>query len=196
MRRDQGTVQMLGGDLVHGLAVVRKTPRHKMIQRCTQTVNITPSVCWRTRKMFRTDILRRSHDLIGIFTVRLFADTGKTEIGKFCTPAGCQHNIIRLDIPVDQFLFHPRIIQGFRNLLHDQKCLIAGQLFLFRKHIFHGLAANIFHGKIKYSLIFTHSIRLDDVGVIQFRRRTRFPDKIIDKLRIIGKLVGKNFQGC
>ena len=187
---------MLTGNFISVFADIRKFTGHQMIKGCTQTVNITANISGHAGKLFRTDILRRAHNFIFIIQIHTAGGyPGKTQIGQFClSPAG-QHDIIRLDILMDDFLFGPRIIQCVCNAA-DDFCGFAGLDFLFFfQNTFHGVPVDQFHGKIVNAIFFTDGIGLHNIRMADPGCGTGFPDKIFYKLGIRSIFILQNLQG-
>ena len=188
---------MLLGDLRRGCAFIRETARHKLIKCCSQTVNVTAHIHRRAGEVLRTDILGGSHHFVVVVAFVSFAgNAGKPQVGQFGAPVFGQHDVVRLDVAVNQFLFFPGAVQRLGNLLNNRDGFINGEHFLAFQHRFHGFAVNIFHGKIEDAFVFADGISLNDMRVIKFGRGTRFLDEVDYKLRVVGIIFLKYFHRC
>ena len=176
---------MLTGNFVSIFSFVGKFPGYQMVKGCTQTVNVTADIRGHPGKLFRTDVLRSPHNFIIRIQFHIAGShPGKSQVCQFClTPAG-QHNIIRLDILMDDLLFRPRIVQRIGNTADNFCGFTGGDFLLFFQDTLHRVPVDQFHGKVIDAIFFADSIGLHNIGMADPGRGTGFPDEIFYKLGV------------
>ena len=185
---------MLSGDFRRRIALEGEVPSHRMKQRRTKAVDVTPDIHRLSQKLLRANVLWRTHDLIVIIH-GLAGGPGQTEVGKFGHAAGSHHDVVRLDVPVHQLLVLPGEVKGLGNLLNNTQRLFPGELRRLVQHVTKRLPLHVFHGKEIDALILTHGIGLHDIGVIQSGGSACFADEVNNELTVPGELLHQDFQG-
>ena len=185
------------GNILRHFGDVGKAAGNKLKKSRTQTVNITADISRHSGELFRTYILGGAQHLIGIV---IFGGTSgslcQPQIGEFGKAVGVEHDVVRFDILVNQLLFAPCGIQSFGDIPNDLRSLFEFK-FALRfgfEDTFESIAPHILHGKVKNAVIFTHGIRLHNIGMAQFCRRPCLRVKAVDIFTVIDKFALQNFQ--
>ena len=176
-------------------AVERELPGHKMVEGRAETVNVTADIHRRAGQVFGADVLRSPHNLLFAVQGILFSGVaGKTEVGEFRFSGARKHDVVRLDVPVNQTLLLPCVIKHFGNLLDNLNGLVDGYHMVLLQNLLHGLPVDILHGEIVDSVILADCIRLHDMGMIQAGGGARLLDEADYKFGILRIIFRKDLE--
>ena len=87
-----------------------------------------------------------------------------------------QHNVFRLDIPVQDPLTFPRVLQSICDLVHDlQNSGFIELIFTLPLDLCKIGAVDVFHNDIRIGIILPGIVNFDNIRVIQSVQKFRFP---------------------
>ena len=116
---------------------------------------------------------------------------GQTEVCKLHHPVSGDHDVLRLDVAVDDPTA-VRVSQGVADLGRDLEGPWNVQLFVKLENLFQVFSVHVLHDEVKDALVFANIIDVDDVSVVELRRGARFLDEAADERGVAGKVLGKD----
>ena len=162
------------------IALKRQPPGNHLKQRYAEAVNIAPGIQFFAAELLRAHIRRTAGNLHSLVPFRLI--DRESEIRQLHDAVISNHDIVRLDITVDQPHFVPCVIKSLGDLLRNMESFVNGNppfLSQTRPQIF---AADISHCHVTESVILANRIRLDKVGMGEFCGGAGFPEESVDSL--------------
>ena len=184
------------GNLLGGVRHVGEAPCHKLVERRPETVDVAAHIGRNAGELFRTDVLRSTHHLVSDLLIPVFipGHPGKTKVGQLGEAVGVQHDVIRLDVLVNQFLLTPRRIKSTGNLTNHLGRLHEVKLLLPLENLFEGLPPHILHRKVKNPVLLANRIGLHDVRMVDLSCRPRLAEKTLDILLVVEKSILQHLE--
>ena len=139
--------------------------------------------------MHRTDGLFADHLALGP------GKTGNAEVHHLDAAVGQQHDVLGLDVPVDNALA-VGMVQGLQDLGNEVDGLFPGERAApLVQILFQGDAVDVFHDDILDLVTHRHVIHLDDMWVIQDRDRLGLVLEPLDQFRVFHELRPQDLDG-
>ena len=168
----------------------------ELVKSGAQTVNIAADIGGYTGQLLRTDVLRSSQNFVGI-GIKIVSGRGRvsqSQVGKFCKTVGVQHDVVRLDILMDKFLFLPGDIQCACHFADDLCRQSEIQNVLALEDLFESFSADQLHRKIVHPVFFADGIRLNDIGMCDFCGGARLAEKSLHIFAVVCETLLKDFE--
>ena len=140
------------------------------------------------------DIVHRAHRLIGHGHVFRIGQTRDTEVCHLDLPVPKQHNVLRLDVAVDDAL-GMRMLQSAQDLLGDADGLAQGKHALLVHILPKRDTLDALHHDILDIVAHRNVANRHDVRVAEHGDCAALVDDALDCLRIVGNVVPQHFHG-
>ena len=179
-------------------AGIRQPSRQHFIERGAEAVNVRPRIdSFRIPCLFRRKICRRAHHHIGLGHPGVRVLLRDPQIGEFDHPLFREHDVVRLDVAVDDLLFLGGLQSG-RNGFDDNDRLFLrqGMGLAGFQNVLQAAPVDILHDDIRPD----DGIRLDvhdadHVWMTDLRGELRLADKTVQKFLVgLQKLFGQDFD--
>ena len=148
-------------------------------------------------QLLGTDVLRSAEHFIPLLRLVFVAGAGnprQAEVRQLGKAVGINHDVVRLDVLVDQLLFTPGAIKRAGDFLDNLSGASEFDDFLTLENLFHGLAADELHRKIEDSVLLADRVSLHDVRMTEPPGGTCFVDQAVDILLVVGEFRLEHLQ--
>ena len=183
------------GDLLRRVGNIGKTAGHELIERGAEAVDIAAHVGRNSGQLLGTDVLRSSHDLVADFLILVGAgDPGEAEVRQFGEAVAVEHDVVRLDVLVDELLFAPGGVKRPGYFADDTGGHGEFKLLFALQNLLECFTANELHREIEDAVLFADRIGLHDIRVADLAGGTGFAEQTVDILLVIQKLILQYLQ--
>ena len=172
----------------------RQLTREHFIQHDTHGINIGLIVNITAARLLRRDIVHRADGLVGHGLRFCLREACDTEIRHLNGAVFQQHDVLRLDVSVNDALF-VGVLQSAEDLHRKVQRLSPFDLALLLNVLLQGDAVNVLHDDILDAVAEADVIDLDDIRVRKHRNGFRFIAETAQEIAVARKLFLQNFNG-
>ena len=171
----------------------RHGSRRHLKDRNTEGIDVCSVINVLPQRLLGAHIVRRaSND--GRMVACLFDDLGQTEVHQLGLLVSSPHRICGLNVAMNDLLFMS-VCEGFAHLHKHMQNARRRNRPATTKNFFQRSAFNVFHRDVEATGLFARIVDRHDIRVIELRGGLRFTHEVIDRLRILGQRLRKNFEG-
>ena len=176
------------------IAVESLSTREHLIHHCADRVDIASCVGNVSACLLGTDIVNASDSLIGSSLALLASELGNTEVHDLDSSVCEHHNVLRLDIAVNNALVMS-VLKCAEDLDHEMDRILPCKNVLLLDILLEGDTVNVFHNDILYLLRESHIVNFNDIRVRENCYSLRFIAESAQELLILCILLFKYLNG-
>ena len=158
-----------------------------MKQRGAQAVDVGAFIDGFALGDFRRHIVRRAHDHVAALGAIPGRGFGQAEVGQLHAAVFFQHDVLRLDVAVDNAQ-RVRVRQAFSDARGDMQSFLQRQFAALLEQLIDVVAFHVLHGYVVRLAGLAEVVHGNDGGMVKPARQSRFADEVFHELAVARQL--------